>query len=136
MNTSGCTCRGIEIDVQNSEFTVFIILFVILYADDTIILSETIKRVQDTLYAFNEYCKRLKLKINTKGPKGQKSLTWTNLPICHLEVPIRTIFSYFLSTSHPDTSYQALSQLASGFRRRSKIDFQDGYCGSHLGFPI
>ena len=28
MNTSGC--RGIETDVQNNEFTVFIILFVII----------------------------------------------------------------------------------------------------------
>ena len=32
--------------------------------------------------------------------------------------------------------YQALSQLAFGFRRRSKIDFQDDCCDSHLGFPI
>ena len=29
-----------------------------------------------------------------------------------------------------------LSQLTFGFRRRSKIDFQDGCLGSHLGFPI
>ena len=29
-------------------------------------------------------------------------------------------FSYFLSTSHPDASYQVSSQLAFGFRRRSE----------------
>ena len=46
-------------------------------------------------------------------------------------------FSSFLSTSHPDASYQVLSQLAFRFRSRSKkIDFQDGNHGGHLGFPI
>ena len=46
-------------------------------------------------------------------------------------------FSYFLSTSHPDASYNVWSQLAFRFRRRSeKIDFQDGFHGGHLGFPI
>ena len=49
----------------------------------------------------------------------------------------RNDFSYFLSASHPDASYQVSSQLAFGFRRRSeKIDFQDGYHDAHLGFPI
>ena len=43
-------------------------------------------------------------------------------------------FSYFLSTSHPDASYQVKSQLVFWFRRRSeKIDFQD--C-RHVGFLI
>ena len=42
-------------------------------------------------------------------------------------------FSYFLSKSHPVTSYQILSQLAFRFRGKFKIDFQDG---GHLGFPI
>ena len=67
MNTSGC--RGIEIDVQNNEFTIFVILFVILYADDTTILSDDAKEFQDTLNAFNEYCKRWKLKINISKTK-------------------------------------------------------------------
>ena len=67
MNTSGC--RGIEIDVQNNELTIFVILFVILYANDTTILSDDAKEFQDTLSAFNEYCKRWKLKINTSTSK-------------------------------------------------------------------
>ena len=35
---------------------------------------------------------------------------------------------FFLSTSHPDASYQVSSQ-----KKKGKIDFQDG---RHLGFPI
>ena len=62
MNTSGC--KGIEIGVQNNEFTIFLILFVILYADDTIVLSDNAKEFQDILNTFNEYCKKWKLKIN------------------------------------------------------------------------
>ena len=45
--------------------------------------------------------------------------------------------SYFRTTSHPNASYQASSQMAFQFRRRSKkIDFQDGCHGGHLGFLI
>ena len=45
-------------------------------------------------------------------------------------------FSHFKSLSHPDASYRVSSQLAFGLRRRRKKDFQHGYQGSHLGFPI
>ena len=45
-------------------------------------------------------------------------------------------FSQFQSISHPDASYQVSSQLAFGFRRSKKKDFQDGHHGGHLGFPI
>ena len=44
------------------------------------------------------------------------------------------ILSYFWSTTHPDTSYQVLNQLAVPFRN-SKY-YQDGGSGSYLGFPI
>ena len=67
MNTTGC--RGIEIGVQNNEFTIFIILFVLLYADDTMILSDNVKDSQDILNAFNEYCKIWELKINISKTK-------------------------------------------------------------------
>ena len=43
------------------------------------------------------------------------------------------LFSYFLSTSHPDASYQVSSQLAFWFRRSDKQIFK---YGGHLGFPI
>ena len=67
MNISGC--RGIEIDVQDEEFMIFLILFVILYADDTIILSDDPKEFQDILTAFHDFCKLWKLDINTNKTK-------------------------------------------------------------------
>ena len=67
MNTTGC--NGIEIGIQNDEFTISIILFLLLYADDTIILSDNAKEFQNILKAFNEYCKKWKLKINISKTK-------------------------------------------------------------------
>ena len=67
MNTTGC--KGIEIGIQNDEFTIFIILFLLLYADDTIILSDNAKEFQNILKAFNEYCKKWKLIINISKTK-------------------------------------------------------------------
>ena len=67
MNTSGC--RGIKTDVQDEEFMIFLILFVILYADDTIILSDDPKDFQDILTAFHDFCKLWKLDINTNKTK-------------------------------------------------------------------
>ena len=67
MNISGC--RGIETDVQDEEFMIFLIFFVILYADDTIILSDDPKEFQDILTAFHEFCKLWKLDINTNKTK-------------------------------------------------------------------
>ena len=47
------------------------------------------------------------------------------------------ILNIFLTTDHPDASYQVSSQLAFWFRRRrKKIDFQDGSHDGHLGFLI
>ena len=46
----------------------------------------------------------------------------------------RNNFSYVLSTSHPEASYQVSSQLAFQFRRRSETtDFKHG---GHLGLLI
>ena len=51
MNMTGC--RGIENGVQNNTFTICSILFVLLYADDTIILSDNAKNFQDIEYSMH-----------------------------------------------------------------------------------
>ena len=55
----------------------------------------------------------------------------------HLGFPIGTILTIFISTSHPDASYQFSNQLALWFREISeKKEFQDGRHGGHLGLTI
>ena len=44
----------------------------------------------------------------------KKRFSWM---VAILDFQLELYFSYFLSTSHPDASYQVLSQLAQGFRR-------------------
>ena len=50
-----------------SSFT--IILYLLLYADDMIILSVNANEFENILKAFNEYCKKWKLKINISQTK-------------------------------------------------------------------
>ena len=69
MHTSGC--KGIEINIQDQEFIIFFfILFVFLYTDDSLVLSDNPKDFQDMLYIFNDYCSKWKLKINTDKTKA------------------------------------------------------------------
>ena len=52
----------------------------------------------------------------------------------HLGLPTGTILAIFISTSHPDASYEFSNELALWFRKISgkKSEGHDG----HLGFPI
>ena len=48
---------------------IFIKLFIILYADDTALLSETAEGMQNTLDCFEQYCNKWKLNINKSKTK-------------------------------------------------------------------
>ena len=78
----------------------------------------------------------LPCKTKVEALRAKDGSPGPTFPIAILKSPSEHFLANFLSTSHLDASYQVLSQLAFGFRGRSKIDFQDGCCGSHLGFPI
>jgi hypothetical protein len=52
-----------------SELNIFIKLFVILYADDTVILAESVEGMQNALDIFQTYCEFWKLEINITKTK-------------------------------------------------------------------
>ena len=52
MHASGC--KGIEINIHDHEYIIFLILFVIIYADNTLVLSDSLKDFQDILNAFKK----------------------------------------------------------------------------------
>lgn len=60
--------ESISNDVEN-ELMVYIKILLFLYADDTILLSESSKDLQNMLDNFAEYCEHWKLKINTDKTK-------------------------------------------------------------------
>ena len=52
-----------------NELNVFIKLFVILYADDTVILADTKESMQNALNIFQSYCEIWKLEVNVNKTK-------------------------------------------------------------------
>ena len=64
-----CNCKGVKIGIHDKNVIICFNLFVILYADDTIIISDDVKHFQDMLNGFSEYCKNWKLKINIEKTK-------------------------------------------------------------------
>lgn len=92
-------CSGIDIAIQEENFMIFIKLFVILYADDTILLSDNAKLFQETLNIFYEYCKNWKLNVNIEKTKimifGDHSRARTvSFSIAGAEIEIVKSFKY------------------------------------------
>ena len=53
----------------DDDIEVFLRLYVLLYADDTIVMAETPNDLQDALNAVHEYCSTWKLTVNTSKTK-------------------------------------------------------------------
>ena len=60
--------KSISYDLEN-ELTVFLKIFLLLYADDTVLLSENSNDLQSMLNEFYNYCTEWNLKINTNKTK-------------------------------------------------------------------
>ena len=60
---------GIVIDNQNDDMFTFLEIIILLYADDTVILSDDAMSFQKCLDDFNKYCQIWKLKINVSRSK-------------------------------------------------------------------
>ena len=61
--------NGITIDIRNNEIMIYMRLFTLLYADDTVLMAESPEELQNCLNAFALYCRKWKLKINTEKTK-------------------------------------------------------------------
>lgn len=55
---------GITIDCNNEDISIFLKLYILLYADDTIILANSEDDLQYSLNRFNDYCRSWKLNVN------------------------------------------------------------------------
>ena len=61
-NVIGLQCLNNQLE---DDFHMYIKLFILLYADDTILFSDSPDDLQMQLNIFNEYCKNSKLKVNS-----------------------------------------------------------------------
>ena len=60
--------HSISLDIEN-ELDVYLKIFLLLYADDTILLAETKEVLHVLMNKFFDYCKKWKLKINVNKTK-------------------------------------------------------------------
>ena len=65
-NVNGLTSITEDFEI---ELDVYLKLFVLLYADDTVIMSESKEDMQNQLNVFNDFCKKWKLKVNAEKLK-------------------------------------------------------------------
>ena len=59
-------CTGIKFDFENDQLLLFLKIFILLYADDTVIFGTDLDLFQTNLNVFYEYCQLLKLNVNYK----------------------------------------------------------------------
>ena len=55
---------GITLDIPDGDVELYLKLFSLLYADDTVIKADNPTDLQNCLHAFSEYCQQWKLTIN------------------------------------------------------------------------
>ena len=56
-------------DELETELEIYLKIFVMLYANDTILLAESAEDLQVQLNAFGEYCDNWKMKVNVNKTK-------------------------------------------------------------------
>ena len=62
-------CKGIPLDYEDDDISMFLEILILLYADDTVIFGTDPNSFQGNLNAFYEYCKLWKLQINFNKTK-------------------------------------------------------------------
>lgn len=60
--------QSIECEIQEG-LDLYLKIFILLYADDTVLLAESAENLQNQLTAFGEYCDTWKMKVNVDKTK-------------------------------------------------------------------
>lgn len=61
--------NDVNVNLSDSELEVFLKLYALLYADDTIVMAETVQELQNALNATHDYCNQWHLTVNTNKTK-------------------------------------------------------------------
>ncbi|KAK6166223.1 hypothetical protein SNE40_022972 [Patella caerulea] len=97
-------CKGVQTEYYGNELLNYLKIFVLLYADDTVLFADNVKNMNIMLNAFGEYCTLWKLNVNinkTKlvifGSRGQSNATFSllnrDLEICDSYNYLGVVFS-------------------------------------------
>ena len=91
-------------EVSFEVLDIYLKIFLLLYADDTVLMSENVDGMQTMLNVFSEYCNTWKLQVNiakTKWLYFQKVMLLKIQDVClstrnYISVNHTTIWEYFL----------------------------------------
>ena len=61
--------RGVACETDDDNVTVFFKIFILLYADDTVLFGKTKDDLQQSLNIFENYCEEWKLTVNISKTK-------------------------------------------------------------------
>ncbi len=91
-------CRGVTLSVTNHDIFFYLQLLVLLYADDTVILAENEKDLQDNIDCFTSYCSIWKLNVNYSKTKvlifGARKTSRFNFTLAGINIDITDNFKY------------------------------------------
>lgn len=100
---------GIEIECYNDQMYVFMEVFILLYADDTVILADNAQSFQNCLDSFHRYCKTWKLTINTDKSKviifGSRKTKAFNFKLGNTKLEIVNSYKYLGTFFAPSGSF-------------------------------
>ncbi|MCG8075583.1 MAG: reverse transcriptase family protein [Candidatus Thiodiazotropha taylori] len=89
---------GITIDVSDGDVDLYLKLFTLLYADDTVLMANDPLDLQNCLDAFAEYCQKWKLTINIEKTKivifGTRRKSRLNFKIGEDTIEITNSYKY------------------------------------------
>ena len=85
------------VDYECDNVTYYLRTFLLMYADDTILLSESKKGLQELLNAYTDYCKNNRLRVNVQKTKIVVFGRRAHKPKCYIsgeEVEVVSSFKY------------------------------------------
>lgn len=100
---------GITLDLFTDELFVYTKLYILLYADDTIILADSETSLQESLNSFNAYCNEWRLTINKEKSKvmifGARKTDDFNFYIGETKLEIVNSYKYLGTHFSPSGSF-------------------------------
>ena len=102
-------CKGIPLDYEDDDISMYLEILILLYADDTVIFGTDPNSFQGNLNAFYEYCKLWKLQINFNKTKimvfGMRNTDNLHFKIGENDISICKEFKYLGVTFSQSRSF-------------------------------
>ena len=110
--------NGISVACDNDQITYFMKIYILLYADDTLILSDSPEAFQDSLNSFHNYCADWKLTVNMNKSKimifGARKVNHFSFYLGDTNLEIVNSYKYLGTFFTPTGSFlQARKHIAS-----------------------